>query len=307
MKFLLLVLALVGCQKVSHKEQQTKPVEKSKLEQVLEKAAVYKKLQAESLDSYGWPVGCDGLGFLALCKTAGGCEKADFFAGEEQPGKWQRNHDHNCVETGKSKTSISKDMIMMSFVYALFGMSKDEATGYLDRLETYGKANDWVMGYPSETIGDLGRVYMTPTMVVTLYNLIEKITGKKEEISELKAAVPEGYQAHLRALDILIQGKMNGGLDTFQMADITELHDRDPKNALYQAAFHRFKDGEMGEVVDILLDEKLFPKDRLPASSDRCESYIWQRVQSKDWEPCAESKSHDGIDYLFAVWVAGLK
>ncbi len=305
MKFLLLVLALVSCQP-KNKEQETKPVEKTKLELLNEKAAVYKKLQANALDEHGWPVGCDGLGFLALCKTAGGCEKANFFDGEQEAGKWQRNKEHNCQETGRSKTSISKDMLMMSWVYALFGMEKATASAYFERLESYGKKHDWVMGYPSETLDDLGRVYMTPSMTWTLYSILESF-GKVIPDEKSLATAPNDYHAHLRLLDIMIQGKLKGGIDVIQMADLTELHDRDPKNALYQAAFHRFKDGEMAEVADILLDEKLFPKDALPTSDNYCTHYLWQRDQGADWLPCDEKNTHDGIDWLFAYWLAGFK
>jgi hypothetical protein len=306
MRYLILVLALLSCQKPSNKEQETKPVEKTKLERLVEKEGTYKKLQPHALDQYGWPVGCDGLGFLALCKTAGGCEKANFFDGEQEPGKWQRNKEHNCQETGKSKTSISKDMLMMSWVYGVFGMEKSVAIDYFSRIEAYGKSNDWIMGYPAETLEDLGRVYMTPTMTWTLYSILEKFGKKMPDHDGLKA-LPTGYQAHLRVLDVLIQGHLHGGIDAIQMADLNDLHDRDPNNALYQAAFHRYTDGDMSEVADILLDEKHFPKDALATNDNHCEPYLWQRDQGADWMPCSTKKTHDGIDWLFAYWLAGFK
>jgi hypothetical protein len=311
MKIFLIALLLFSCSKKTNKPKDTIPIEKSKLELLSEKVALYKSLQSSALDQDGWPTivsPCDATGFLALCKTAGGCEKAEYFAAEEAPGKWQRNQYKNCVETGKSKTSISKDMLMMGFIYGLFGMDREVAKGYFLRLEAYGKANDWIMGYPSETLEQLGRVYMTPGMTLTLYDIIESITGTHvERQSPGYGRVPGGYQAHLRVLDIIIKGRLKGGIDIVQMADINELHDRDPRNALYQAVFHRYRDGEMSEVADILLDEKLFPNDRLPTSNDRCAHYLWERDQGKDWEPCDENFTHDAIDFLFAHWYAGFK
>jgi hypothetical protein len=308
---LFLIILIVSCHKPPHKEIHTIPIEKTKQEKLRDKADLYKSLQAQALDIDGWPTTyspCDAVGFLALCKTAHGCSKANYFDAEESPGKWQRNQHKNCVETGQSKTSISKDMLMMGFLYAVHGMDKETATRYLYRLEEYGKANDWVMGYPSETIDQLSRVYMTPTMTLTLYNVIEWLTGKPQTPRmQGQQRVPRGYQAHLRVIDIMLQGKINRGLDAVQMSDLNELHDRDPRNALYQAVFHRWRDGEMGEVADILLDEKLFPSDHLPTSADRCETYLWQRDQGRDWEACDEGHVHDGIDYLFAYWAAGFE
>lgn len=306
-KILLLTMLLVGCSKsASNPEQETKPIEKTKMERLADKTKLYLSLQDTALDA-GWPRNCDAVGFLALCKTAGGCTSANFFDGEQEAGKWQRNKEHNCVETGKSKTSISKDMLMMGFLYGVYGMEKDVAKGYFLRLEKYGREHDFIMGYPSTTVDELGRVYMTPTMIKSLYQILEKLTGKKYETNEKMMAVPKGYQGHLRLLDILIQGKLRGGIDKYQMDDLTELHDRDSKNALNQAAFHRYKDGVMDEVADILLDEKLFPADRLPTSKDRCEEYLWQRDQGSDWLPCDKTETHNAIDYLFAYWVAGFK
>jgi hypothetical protein len=312
MKLLLIFILIFSCSpKNKHKEQETLPVEKTTLERLKEKHKLYLELQPSALDEDGWPTTtspCDAVGFLALCKTAQGCGKANYFDAEESPGKWQRNQHKNCVETGKSKTSISKDMLMMGFVYGLFGMDKQTAVGYFNRLEEYGKANDWIMGYPSETIDHLARVYMTPTMTMTLYNIIQKLSGSSVEEKEVKGvSVPRGYQAHLRVLDVLIQAKINGGIDEIHLNDMTTLHERDPRNALYQAVFHRYRDGDMTEVADILLDDKLFPSDRLPSSADRCEPYLWQRDQGKDWEGCDEGHVHNGIDFLFAYWVAGFK
>lgn len=310
MKSLLVILLLISCQSTTkHKEQPTLPIEPTKDELLKKKFELYLKEQPKGLDRYQWPTlksPCDATGFLALCKTAGGCEMANFFDGEKSPGEWQRNAEWNCVETGRSKTSISKDMLMMGFVYGLYGMEKAKAIGYFNRLEEYGKENDWIMGYPSETIEDLSRVYMTPTMTLTLYNILQYL-GVSKAPSEGYRRIPGGFQAHLRVLDILVKAKINNGIDAIQLADLKTLHDRDPQNALYQAVFHRFRDGDMTEVADILLDEKLFPSDRLPESRDRCESYLWQRDQGKDWQPCDEGLTHDAIDYLFVYWLAGFK
>ncbi len=298
----------MSCTSPKINEQVNKPIEKTKIQRLELKADLYKSLQPSALDENGWPHKCDAVGFLALCKAAGNCENANFFDAEESAGKWQRNKEHNCVETGGSKTSISKDMLMMGFYYGLFKMEKETAKGYFNRLEKYGRDHDWIMGYPSETLGDLGRVYMTPPMIATLYNIIEKVSGTKPLRSRSsRIMAPTGYQAHLRVLDILIQAKLKGGIDVFQMTDLDDLHNRNPKNALYQIVFHRFKDGDLSEATDILLDEKLFPSDRLPTSSDRCDGYLWQRENGKDWQPCDEGVTHDGIDFMFAYYLLGVK
>jgi hypothetical protein len=71
--------------------------------------------------------------------------------------------------------------------------------------------------------------------------------------------------------------------------------------------YNKYRDGNQQQAIDILLDESLFPSDRLPTARDnRCEEYLWQRDDDpKDWGPCDSDRVHDGVDFLFAAYIAG--
>ncbi len=65
---------------------------------------------------------------------------------------------------------------------------------------------------------------------------------------------------------------------------------------------HLYSDNDQKDALVVLLDDSLFPNDRLPTTRNRCEPYLFQRDDTgDDWRPCAgKIKIHDGIDYLMA-------
>jgi hypothetical protein len=88
------------------------------------------------------------------------------------------------------------------------------------------------------------------------------------------------------------------------LKDYAENH---PRNALFQALYHKFTDGVQDVAIETLLDESLFPADRLPTEQDRYTHYLWQRDDSEDWKPCGsaerrcEGLKHAGIDLMLVV------
>lgn len=254
------------------------------------KAELYKSLYK------GWAHGggCDSLGFTALCKLAGGCSDAVIADAEGEPGRWYRNPGKRCFDDGQSKSDISKDMLMMLFPY-LYATGNQQN---LKEIYNYGKANGWVMGR-----GLLSRTVMTPPMIFTLQRMIgfnpSEIPNSSKEIAKA------GYEKHLDAIDLLLKGMIGDGLNDTQYEEIRKYADDNPRNALFVALYRKYKDGNQQQAIDILLDESLFPSDRLPTSADRCEEYLWQRDNGTDWQPCDQNKTHDGVDFLMAAYVAG--
>lgn len=283
--YIFTILLLVSCAKREAK----KPSIVHPL--VAQKAEVYKSLHTD----WAHQGGCDSLGFTALCKLAGGCSDTVITDAEGDPGRWYRNPGKRCFDDGQSKSDISKDMLMMLFPYLYAKKDKQN----LREIYDYGKANGWVMGR-----GPISRTVMTPPMILTLQRMIG--FNLSEMPNSSKEVAKAGYEKHLDAIDLLLKGMIGDGLNELQYEEIRKYAEANPRNALFQALYHKYKDGNQQAAIDILLDESLFPSNRLPTPADRCEEYLWQRdFDNVDWKPCDKAGVHDGVDYLIAAWAAG--
>ena len=280
---LVLCLLALSCQKKeANPPKQIEPKIKAKAE-------LYMSLHT------GWAHqgGCDSLGFTALCKLAGGCSDAVITDAEGEPGRWYRNPGKRCFDDGQSKSDISKDMLMMLFPYLYATGDKQN----LGEIYEYGKANGWVMGR-----GLISRTLMTPPMIWTL----QRMLGFNVPSVNSKEIAKAGYEKHLDAIDLMLKGMIGEGLNDLQYDEIRKYAEANPRNALFVSLYRKYaKDGNQQPVIDILLDESLFPSDRLPTAQDRCEEYLWQRDNGPDWQPCNQVKTHDGVDFLLAAYVAG--
>ena len=281
--YILTILLLVSCAKQKPKQTQQRSPE------VAAKAELYKSLHK------GWAHDkCDSLGFTSICRLASGCSEADIMQAEGEPGRWYRSPEKDCYDLGQSKSDISKDMLMMLFPYLYATGDKQN----LREIYDYGKANGNVMGR-----GPISRTLMTPSMVLFLQELLGMIGLTFEPTAEKGK---EGYEKHLDAIYIMTSAMKRGGVLPQDYETLRRYAEESPRNALFQALYHKFKDGDQASAIAVLLDEKLFHSDRLPTTADRCEEYLWQRDDKpKDWEPCDKEKTHDGVDFLVAAWVAG--
>lgn len=278
---LFLILLLVSCQKHEPK----KPTQVNP--DVVAKAELYKSLHK------GWAHqgGCDSLGFTSLCKLSGGCGEAVITDAEGEPGRWYRNPGKECYPNS-SKSDISKDMFVMLLPYLYASGDKQN----IQEIYDYGQKNGWVMGR-----GYLSRTLLTPPLIF----LIEQMLGRWGVESDIKETTKAGFEKHLDAIYLINKWMVNKSIDSLQLAQIKQYKDENPSNALMQAIYHKFTDGDQSDTIAILLDESLFPRDRLPTAKDRCEEYLWQRNYGDDWKPCDSDKIHDGADFLIAAYVAG--
>ena len=279
----ILTLALACSKRPAKSPEQVEPKIKAKAE-------LYKSLHK------GWAHGkCDALGFNALCKLSGGCQDVDIYQAEGAPGRWYRSPEHDCYDLGQSASDISKDMLMMLFPYLYATGDKKNIREIYD----YGKANGWVMGR-----GPLSRTYMTPPMVWLLQRMLGFSTSEMPET--LKEVAKAGFEKHLDAISLLTKAMIGEGLDPIQYEEIRKYSEASPRNALFAALYNKYRDGNQQQAINILLDESLFPSDRLPTAKDRCEEYLWQRDDDpRDWGPCDSPEVHDGVDFLIAAYVAG--
>lgn len=278
---LFLILLFVSC----GKHEPKKPTQVNP--DVVAKAELYKSLQK------GWAhgVGCDSLGFTALCKLSGGCGDVVITDAEGEPGRWYRNPGKECYPNS-SKSDISKDMFVMLLPYLYASDDKQN----IQEIYDYGQKNGWVMGR-----GYLSRTLLTPPLIF----LLEQMLGRWGVESDIKETTKAGFEKHLDAIYLINKWMVNKSIDSLQLAQIQKYKDENPSNALMQAIYHKFTDGDQSDAIAILLDESLFPRDRLPTAKDRCEEYLWQRNYGDDWKPCDSDKIHDGVDFLIAAYVAG--
>jgi len=295
----LLVLMSLSCGK-KHEEIPTV----NNLDGVKAKAALYISLQPKVEDIGGlFHSECDVVGFASLCKAGGGCGTADLFAAEskEEPGRWYRDSTHTCFPGG-TKAEDSNDMAIMRLVYFAASGNKDAAM----RMRTYLENHSWVLGR-----NDGSGEGVSATQFAYFSTLIDWTGGTTLTVppesgdSTVSVALP-GYRGHLQALNVIFKWKVYSKLSDLDLKILKDLKDRQPRNALYQALYHKFTDGVQDDAIAVLNDERLFPTDRLPDSEGRCEEYIFQRDDGSDWQPCpAEGKIHSGADLLFTVWVLG--
>lgn len=284
-RLILTILLIASCGKQKAKEP------KQRSPEVAAKVSLYKSLHK------GWAhqEGCDSLGFTALCKLGDGCVDADIKQAEGEPGRWYRNPSHTCYDSGKSASDISKDMFMMLWPFLYQSGQKQE----LKDIYNYGKEHGNVMGR-----GPLSRTFLTPSMVFLLQKLLGMIPVKSTAtFAEITGKA--GFEKHLDVMSLLTRSMINDSIDSVDYEMLRKYKDESPNNALFQALYHKFKDGNQQPAIDILLTEKWFPSDRLPTAKDRCEEYLWQRDYGSDWEPCDKDQTHDGTDLLITAWIAG--
>lgn len=240
---------------------------------------------------------------------------------EGSPGKWYRTpgKDQRCFVNGKdtgSASTISRDMILGLGVYLWQtgdGQKAGEVIAYVD-------AHQGNMGE-----GDPFRIDMRPGLYSTFY-AIKNLAANANfplppRVEDPDPEAPAGvqltagvladlftqtdYQAHLTVLHAFLRGLVYGALTDLEVKTIKSQVDRQPRNAFYQAVYHRFTDGDQTTATRLLMDESFFPADALPTSANYCTDYLWQRDDgTANWTPCPdEAKTHTGADWLVAAAV----
>lgn len=290
-----MVLAFcLGCKRDHHAKNST-----IDLTEVSKKKEVYCNLARDKYRQRGW-VGtseCDSLLFTALYGVA--CGGVDIEAFEESPGYWRRNPDHTCgPDDGSSASTISRDMFLGVFHQLWDSKDKDAVA----RIEQYGKDHDWVMGD-----GDKTRTVFTPGLITDVYDMLDKLSLSveiKESSEDSIAAINKGFQAHLDILHILLHGRVYKGINAIELSTLKGQAQRQPRNALYRAAYALFSDGNQQAAAEMIMNETFFPADRLPTNAQYCTEYLFQRDDApQDWAPCSDKQEHDGVDLVFAVTV----
>ena len=266
---------------------------------------------------------CDGLLFTALWQVSGGNADMTVFESKSEPGRWYRNPEQDCFlpnaaadkRDNGSKTTISKDM----YIGLLHFLVANKNPAPAKRALKYAVQNNWKVGQGIDPITELSTVYLTPQIYLLLRDLVAKLENQKPDFKDhlaeddsARRLANTGFQAHLDVLYVLLSGKVYGQISPYQLNLLKTQAEREPNNALYQAAYHLYHDGQQSVATDLLLDANRFPAEQLPNNHDQhCTEYLYQRDEvkngstSNDWLPCPdETKStHSGTDFTFAAHI----
>lgn len=269
---------------------------KSKPKSLKKKYKTYLSLLPSVQDSNGFIDinHCDSLLFSGLLGTI---TKVNIEAARDSNGMWHRRPlNYISCYPNHSKSTISRDM----FIGLLWDIWKNQKLELAENLFNNGKENDWIMGE-----GLISRIYFTPGLQSTLAEVIYQLGGTnhiERHIPVLIGKGNDGFAAHLDILHVLLRAELKGG-KTEHLDVINQHYKRNPNNALFTYAHHKYTDGVQDETIDILLSDKLFPSDRLPTDCDRREGWIWQRDMGDDWEPKRDCNgyTHSGGDFLLVA------
>ena len=228
---------------------------------------------------------CDGLLFRSLLEAGRG-RSYNVEAWRDNTGKWQRNPTWAC------ERATSHDMIRGLLVY-LWSQKR------LDLLEdTWHYDGLFVMDDRDWRISTL-----LPDTISTLALTIHKLGGHDHWQRSLASPCIKGltgFKAHLQAVNMLHRLSL-GVADDKSYECIVDMTTRQPNNAFYWAIRGRYE-GDQTTATSLLLNESYWPADSLPTSVERCDAWITQRDEGKDWEPCPqEGKTHSGGDFLIAA------
>lgn len=261
-----------------------------------EKYKTYEALAAEKFAAKDGFIsdGCDSLLFTGLYYATGADVKIE--KAKDPEGKWHRRDLSlpPCYPT-ESSSEISRDM----YIGLLWGIWANRRADLLKDIIHYGDDHDWKMGE-----GDPSRTVMSPALVSTIYQMAKALGIKGLGGTLIPLPVDsnlKGFQAHLQALHIALRADMAEEISKTHLKVLEKTVENSPNNALFQAIFHRFSDGNQEKTIELLLSEDHFPNHRLPTSKEHCEFWLWQRDEDEDWEPCKPVVEFSGADFLFVA------
>ncbi len=314
MRIIPLAICLAASLACGKKDNEPKPsVLTSGYTELKAKADLYCELSYPSYQELGYVHSkCDGSGFTSLHAVAcNAVTPIDLTVFSDARGKLYRDPKHECFETGESASESSKDMALMRMIAAY--VQNDKA--WVDSFLSFASKHNYVTCDAKDEATKISRCVLTPELISLLKAVNKKLDGETpaqptlERSGILDGIIPlnKGYQSHLEVLKIWLSGHVYGGLTDYQLKILELQADREPENALFQAAYATYNDGNMSSVIDQLKGMTgYFPDDRLPTSSEYCTGYLFQRDKSdKDWGPCDEGMVHSGTDFAFTTALIG--
>lgn len=304
MRWLLLCLLLVGCGWLPRQRHESHRTH-SDVSLLRDTAEEYKILlpTIQDADGFVYTDHCDSVLFSGLVGAAGVPVKLTAAEDPDKFGRWYRRPTAypECWATGNSRSTISRDMLLGVVWWA---WSNDDLLT-LERLWDYGESRSWFMG--DDDVGGFHTV-LNPTMIRLLAQSIYVLGGDNHEWARLLPYDWSGdktdFEAHLKVLQILLAGELEGGIDDDALGALAAQATRQPSNPLFQAAYHKYTDGNYDSAASLLLNPAHWPADRLPTSAEHCSYWPTERDDGSDWQPCpADAHTHSGGELLFILRV----
>ena len=334
-----ILFSLMACAAL---EKDNEPKEPNEVKaEVKTQLDVYRPLVKAQADSHGLMVMGGSIGdsalFSCLARFSGAADfdPAILF----RSGQPIRHPDYGPIVDGKkTRGPISRDMVA-GILYCLLDLHRDGDTDHALDLASamidFGKAHKLTVGteigwlfcteedrtaYGITDEDWFGRCWMTPSVVKDIYR-VAKMVGLAcdadcQFYSTVGANIPAdktGFERHLAVIATVRNGLVDGGINDNSLKIVLQkAAESQPRNGLYQAAYHLYGDGNQEAAFAALSDEALFPRDKLPTRANYCSDYLFQRDDDSaqpdaDWLPCGDDSLGSegrGIEWTFAACLA---
>lgn len=308
MRFLVYILALITSLACGP-SRKSNPVDVISVSSLSPKVELYKQNQERDENGFIMVDKCDSLFFSGLLGAAipGSVDITAARSIEGTSPTWHRRPAQDCGPSfGNSRSTTSRDMLLGLMWHMWKNKQLDLAVELMEDL----KSNTYYL----RGEGSAGELLVNPNLLNTLAHLIRTLGGPRYS---LELAYPTsitagtGFESHLAVWHILLRGDIQGELSSGEFSTLEELAKREPTNPLYKAAYSKYLDGQQKSSVELLLDPKHWPSDRLPTTAEHCSDWPVQRNlldadgnPSKDWLPCAEeNKIHSGAELLIIYYL----
>jgi hypothetical protein len=354
---------LAGCAGLEKDNKPKDPIS-GPTQTVVDRRDVYNDAMKMAQDGHGLLAMGDSIGdsalFSCIAYAAGAIDfdPGVLFTSEGKPLR------HPEISPAASKSPISKDMVngIMWCLYTLAKSNPSYAQGLTVKMIDYGRNNRvagvWsfcskedVEAYKMDEETFVGRCLITPSVAKDIYRVAIFTGWQCDTLCQTTMAtgvnlptIREGFSRHLAVLTTVRNGLIEGAINDNSLNQLKEISSRGPNNALFQAAYTLFSNGDFSRSYELLDDETKFPLDAPPTSDNYCTDYLYQRdeireeilfpqdgcisyhdskskekitkcelpdgevtveVYNDDWLPCPEEEEqHLGVDWRFAEALA---
>ena len=207
---------------------------------------------SEIQDKFGF-VGtrCDSTTFTAMLMAFSSVD-VNIGLAETEPGKWSRHVEPCYPDESQSETSL--DVYLMVLHWLLSMPDRQSALNFLARIIERGTSTGWIMGQ--------GPVEFTN--ILALVPLIERIEDLLKGNATVELTVDEssdlipiltGHKGHIAAFYSLLHGRITGHITTGELLLLEQMAGDSPSNPIFQAIYHRFKDGDQSIMANIIIND----------------------------------------------------
>lgn len=292
-------------------EEQEEPVEqKERLDAMHRrlsiKAEKYKEWAMKQTDEYEW-VGskCNGLFWNTIFVMVGGWAPITEAQSLETKGKWNFHPARDCLpaKVAGARTGALSTIDELNLTALTLHFYREKNTqGILD-LIAYGEGHNWYMGESVDEETAWRETKMKDNLKNTLYNIRKKLSGENLPEGLAEWQMPpfnlKGEKAFAAGFEIFTRMQVRGAASAEDIGWFRYYSAREPRNGFLQAVYAQITDNYFRSALDIGLNNKYFPQDRLPSTKDRCEEFLFRIEQnSPGFKPCPPAKIHSGIDLL---------